>query len=143
MSEPFRDGEVSFNQKWFQVLCNTERISMAKIYLSYSHKDSDFAQPLAAQLKQSGHEITVDVETLSPGQDWRRALSEGLKNSDVFIVLLSKNSLSSQYTLHEIGAARAYSAESERMLIIPIAIDEMYPSGRRRLARARISPVES
>jgi hypothetical protein len=98
---------------------------MARIYLSYSRKDIEFALKLADRLRSNGHEISIDIESLSPGEDWRRALSVGLKNSDVFVVLLSENSKTSQYMLHEIGAARAYSAESDRMLVVPVAIDDI------------------
>lgn len=98
---------------------------MSKIYISYNQKDREFVIQAAALLKEQGHEIIVDVDSLSPGQSWRQALSEGLKSSDVFVVFLSENSLSSQFVLSEIGAARAYSEESDRMLLIPVLIDEI------------------
>src|SRR4051794_382703 len=98
---------------------------MANIYISYSRHDMDFALALTARLRDHGHQIVVDVETLSPGQDWRKTLSHGLKAADVFIALLSQSSLRSQNTLLEIGAARAYAAESDRMLLMPIIIDEV------------------
>jgi len=98
---------------------------MSKIYLSYNQKDQEFVLQVSAKLKEQGHEITVDVDSISPGQNWRNALSEGLKSSDVFIVFLSENSLSSQFVLSEIGAARAYSDESDRMLLVPVLIDNI------------------
>src|SRR5690348_15020216 len=98
---------------------------MAKIYLSYSHHDSDFARLLVEKLRSGGHIIVVDVDALTPGQDWRSVLSEGLKSADAFLVLLSKASLASQYALMEVGTARAYSSQIGKPLIIPIIIDDI------------------
>lgn len=98
---------------------------MAKIFVSYTQKDRAFVVQVAAALKDQGHEITVDVDSLSPGQNWRKTLADGLKASEVFVVFLSESSLASQSVLGEIGAARAYSEESDRMLFIPVLIDEI------------------
>ena len=98
---------------------------MAKIYLSYNQNDRDFVIHVAGRLKEQGHEITIDIDAVTPGQNWRQALSEGLKSSDVFVVFLSERSLHSQFVLSEIGAARAYSEESDRMLLVPVIIDEI------------------
>jgi hypothetical protein len=98
---------------------------MARIFLSYSRSDVEFAQQLAERLVSLGNEITIDVESLSAGQDWRARLSDGLRNAEVFIVLLSRSSMSSPSVLQEIGAARAYAAESDRMLVIPVVIDDI------------------
>lgn len=96
---------------------------MAKVFVSYNQKDRDFVFLIADALRAQGHEITVDVDSLSPGQNWRQTLSEGLKTSEVFIVFLSNHSLESQFVLSEIGAARAYSDESDRIVLIPVLID--------------------
>jgi uncharacterized membrane protein YecN with MAPEG domain len=100
---------------------------MAKIYISYQRDDQPFVIELADCLKASGHSLTYDVDELSPGTEWRTALDVGLKTSEVFIVVLSKNTQRSQSVLTEVGAARAYSLESNRMLLIPIIIDETPP----------------
>jgi len=98
---------------------------MARIYLSYSRRDGDFARLLVEQLKAAGHDISVDFDDLAAGQDWRGVLSKGLKEADAFVVLLSEASLASQYTLMELGTARSYSAEIGRPVIIPVLIDDI------------------
>lgn len=98
---------------------------MATVYISYNQRDRDFVVSVGERLRALGHTLTLDVEALAAGQDWRGALTEGLKNSEVFIVFLSRNSLESQFVLSEIGAARAYAAESNRMLMIPVVIDDI------------------
>lgn len=100
---------------------------MAKIYISYQRTDQSFVIELARRLKAGGHTLTFDVDALSPGTDWRAALDEGLKSSEVFVVIISANTIKSQYVLTEVGAARAYAAESGRMLIVPVIIDDSSP----------------
>ncbi len=98
---------------------------MAKIYISYQRNDLEFVDKLARKLKIVGHTLFYDVDELSPGSDWRAALNTGLKNSEIFIVVISENTEKSQYVLTEVGAARAYAQESGRMLIIPLIIDNI------------------
>lgn len=98
---------------------------MSKIYISYNTRDREFVSQVAERLKVHGHALTMDLDSLTPGQDWRGALTEGLRNAEVFIVFISEASLKSQFVLSELGAARAYSSESERMLLIPIIIDNV------------------
>ncbi|MGO4812144.1 toll/interleukin-1 receptor domain-containing protein [Cupriavidus sp. 2MCAB6] len=96
---------------------------MAKVYISYQREDLPFVSRLADRLKDAGHTLSFDVDELSPGVNWRAALDHGLKTSDVFIVVFSQKTDKSQYVLTEVGAARAYANESDRMLLIPIVID--------------------
>jgi TIR domain len=98
---------------------------MAKIYISYQRDDQPFVVELTNRLKTAGHILSYDVDELSPGTDWRTALDTGLKQSEIFIVILSNNTQRSQYVLTEVGAARAYSLESNRMLLVPIVIDDL------------------
>lgn len=98
---------------------------MAKIFVSYSRRDSPYVQEIVSLLKLSGHKIVVDVDSISAGQNWQQTLAEGLKISDVFIVFISSNSVVSQNVLSEMGAAKAYASESNRMLFIPVVIDDV------------------
>lgn len=98
---------------------------MAKIYVSYSRRDADFARQLVERLKLAGHAIAVDFDDLTPGQDWRAVLSSGLKEADAYVVLLSEAALTSQYTLMELGTARSYASEIGRPIIIPVLIDDI------------------
>ncbi|NBQ70620.1 MAG: toll/interleukin-1 receptor domain-containing protein [Nitrosomonadaceae bacterium] len=64
---------------------------MANVYISYNQRDRDFVAAVAEQLKAQGHVLSLDIETIMPGQDWRHTLTEGLKSSEIFIVFLSQN----------------------------------------------------
>lgn len=98
---------------------------MSRIFLSYSRNDQDTVLAVSQELKALGHEITVDVDSVQPGQDWRKVLANGLRASEVYVVFLSERALASPFVLSEIGAARAYAEGSERMLMIPVVIDHV------------------
>lgn len=98
---------------------------MAKIYISYSQRDSDLAIPLAAELRQHGHELTIDLSLLTPGTDWREALTSALKEADALVALITEHSLDSQFVVSEIGAARAFAKSSGQMLVIPVIADHI------------------
>lgn len=98
---------------------------MARIYISSSQRDANIASQFTDALKSFGHEVSSDAVNLQAGQEWRTVLVDALRGSDGFVVLLTPNSLSSQYVLTEIGSARAFIRESERMFLIPVIIGEM------------------
>jgi Tol biopolymer transport system component len=68
---------------------------MARIFISYSRKDEDFARRLATSLAGWGADIWIDVEDIPVGLKWSRAIQEGLDLSDVLIVVMSPDSMTS------------------------------------------------
>lgn len=99
---------------------------MAKIYISHSHKDQDLANLIAIKLGELGNDIYIDSVSLQAGSNWSNTLSDSLKKSDVFLVLITENSVNSQFVISEIGAAKAYvSSSSNEKLFIPIVFDQI------------------
>lgn len=94
---------------------------MAKIYISYQHTDSNVVRIISNELQKRGHNILIDENILKIGQDWRKVLLDSLREADGVLVLISENSLRSDYVISEIGTARAYVAESSNSkFLIPI-----------------------
>jgi hypothetical protein len=98
---------------------------MAKIYLSYHSRESELAHALTDELRQLGHNVIVDFDTLAAGDDWRRTLMDGLKSADVFVSLLTQGAIESANVLSEVGAARAFAETDGRMLVIPVILDNI------------------
>ncbi|WP_288740741.1 toll/interleukin-1 receptor domain-containing protein [uncultured Rheinheimera sp.] len=98
---------------------------MAKIFVSYSHADKEFVSNVCKGLRENGHDITVDVDAIHPGQNIRESLDSGMKRSEVFITFISESSVKSPNVLGEIGVARAYSSDSDKVLFIPILISQV------------------
>lgn len=93
---------------------------MTNIYFSYAHADAAIAQQLASLIAKAGYHVFIDSTVLSPGSDWRKALLSALKDADAVVVLVSENSVKSDYVIGEIGTALAFAGESGEKLIIPI-----------------------
>lgn len=92
--------------------------SASRIFLSYVRADRTYALKLRSLLSQRPNLSIFTTETLSAGEDWESKLKDELSRSDIFIVLLSSNSVDSKWVLHELGAAWALNKP-----IIPVVIN--------------------
>lgn len=88
-----------------------------RIFLSYTTADTIYAHKLRSLLSQRPNLRIFTTETLSAGEDWESKLKDELSQCDIFVVLLSSNSVNSNWVLHELGAAWALNKP-----IIPIVI---------------------
>ncbi len=86
----------------------------AKIFISYSRGDSEFALELAEKLRASGAEIWID-RLISAGQQWDRVIEEALETSDIVLVILSPTSAASDGVRDE----WAYALE-EKKRVVPV-----------------------
>jgi hypothetical protein len=99
---------------------------MANIYISYQHTDAEIVKRISDKLINRGHTILLDDSILKVGQDWRKVLLDSLKNADGVLVLITEQSLKSNYVVSEVGTARAYVAESaNKKFIIPVIYGEI------------------
>jgi len=86
-----------------------------RIFLSYAAADRTYAHKLRSFLSQRPNLRIFTTETLSAGEDWESKLKDELSQCNIFVVLLSSNSVDSKWVLHELGAAWALNKP-----IIPI-----------------------
>ena len=79
---------------------------MAKIFVSYSRRESAIAEKIAHALQEAGQ--TFLDRNLKPGEDWRKAVETAIKISDaVLVVIASPDTVGSSWTGYEIGMAEA------------------------------------
>src|SRR5215813_12930211 len=71
---------------------------MARIFISYSHSDAQFVSDLVPLLNKvfPSHQVWYD-EHISGGQDWWKRILREILNADLFIFLVSNESLTSEY----------------------------------------------
>jgi WD40 repeat protein len=93
---------------------------MAKIFVSYSRKDSKTARKLINAIKEMGHDPWVDWEDIPPAVDWLEQIFRGIEGSDAFIFLVSPNSIISEVCGVEVGRA----AQNNKR-IIPVLIEDV------------------
>ncbi len=56
---------------------------MAKVFVSYSRKDIEFARRLTAELQKCELDFWIDWEDISPTVDWWREIEKGIEESDM------------------------------------------------------------
>lgn len=104
---------------------------MSEIFISYSRKDEDVVDALAADLERKGLDVYYD-KRLKPGQDFEKALSEKLEGARYVLVALSPDALASRNVRSELK--RALRRERERRTtVIPILVRPCDPQALRRL----------
>jgi hypothetical protein len=98
--------------------------SKFRVFISYPYGDRAVAAHLTEHLTSLGYEVFQADEGLTPGQDWRAAISEALRNADAMLILVTPNAVRSSWVAAEAGAALAYAEERGRPLVIPIVLDD-------------------
>lgn len=104
---------------------------MVKVFISYAHENLESAHRLYKKLKSTpGVEPWFDKESLLPGMKWRPAIRKAIRESDYFLALLSKKSISKRgYVQKEMREALDIRDEfpEDRAFLIPIRLEECRP----------------
>lgn len=90
---------------------------MPGIFTSYSRKDLDYAMKLKDWLVGQGFDVWIDQERIEIGRKWRREIEIAIKDCDIFLLIMSPDSETSEYVEEEIDFARTLKKP-----ILPILI---------------------
>jgi TolB protein len=74
---------------------------MAQVFISYARKDLAFVEQLAADLKSAGLDVWYDVSRLGGGSRWMSEIEAANRNSEFVIVVLSPDSMASEWVDRE------------------------------------------
>ena len=96
---------------------------MAKIFISYSHEDSEIAENLATRLIDAGDKVWLDKWELMVGDSILIKISKEIETSDFLIVLLSEKSVSSKWVEEELAQASVILAE-RGAFILPVLLED-------------------
>ena len=89
----------------------------ARIFVSYSRKDSKAARKLIDTFEKMGYDVWVDWEDIPPATHWMEQIEEGIEKSDAFIFFISPDSIKSEVCNVELEHAAKYNKR-----IIPIVV---------------------
>ena len=90
---------------------------MEKIFISYSRIDTDAVNQLVSKLEEVGYDVWIDREGIQGGEKWRSEIVKAIESSDIFMLILSPNSIKSQNVLKELDLA-----ELKKIRIIPVIL---------------------
>jgi formylglycine-generating enzyme required for sulfatase activity len=74
---------------------------MTQVFISYSRKDLSFVSQLVADLKKAGFDVWYDVSGLGGGSRWRSEIENALRRSQFVLVVLSPDSIASEWVERE------------------------------------------
>lgn len=82
-------------------------IALRKIFLSYARKNRKFARRLTADLEKAGvKNVWRDEKSIEGGADWEEAIKKGIRDCRDFLLVLSPQSVDSEWVRDEIHYAR-------------------------------------
>ena len=93
---------------------------MSHVFLSYSSLERSKAETLRKKLEADGHSVWIDVTGIDPAVHWESEISKAIENCSVFILLVSRNSVSSHNVLKEVTLASELKKQ-----IIPVNIENV------------------
>jgi hypothetical protein len=98
-----------------------------KIFISHSSRDDPFADMVreAVELRLVGHEVLVDVEELSPGDEWRAVLYHWLAECHAAVVLLNREALASSWVKREVNILLWRRALCSPVKVVPAIIGDL------------------
>lgn len=91
-----------------------------RVFLSSSWKDKEFTGQLTERLQAKGFKVWVDTQ-LRPGEQWEGRIRQALKDADIFLIVLSKDSKDSPWHKFELEYAKELK---EGPRIIPLLLEE-------------------
>ncbi|WP_437743731.1 AAA-like domain-containing protein [Sorangium sp. So ce1504] len=93
----------------------------SRVFLAYRRKEPEatFVAELQRALQGAGHEAFVDLD-IKVGEDWARRIQTTLERADVFVPVLTPDSLESQMLLQEVRIAYARWRQTGRPILLPV-----------------------
>jgi len=89
---------------------------MGHIFISYSHKDKEYVHKLAGAMQSESFEVWID-DRIDYGTRWPIVIENAIDSCDVFILIASENSHTSEWVQHEF-----LRAQRLRKQIFPILL---------------------
>ena len=95
---------------------------MTQVFISYSRKDLVFVERLAKDLEAAGLEVWYDLSGLEVGTRWGREIQNALDQSQYFLVVLSPNSVDSEWVEKEFLYANNLKTKIIPLLFAPCRV---------------------
>ncbi len=116
VGEDYSELDMAFPR---QKLVEITRRKQYDCFISYTHKDAEFAARLERDLKIRGLHVWRDQNEIAIGDSFSKGIQEGLKDSYTFALILSQEALSRPWVREELNAA--YNLRlAEELKILPV-----------------------
>ncbi len=86
---------------------------MPDVFISYSRRDSEFVQRMAASLEVLGKRPWLDTESIADAEVFPQAIRSAIEGSDAFLFVITPDSVTSAYCDQEVS----YALELEKRIV--------------------------
>lgn len=97
---------------------------MARIFISYSSKNKEFARTLALDLAELGHDPWLDEWEIRVGECIPSKIEHGISEADYVVVVLSPSSVNSGWVEKEWQTKYWDEIEQNKTLVLPALIED-------------------
>ena len=92
--------------------------------ISYSTQDRDFAERIYADLQSKGVRCWFAPEDLKIGDKFRTRIDEAIRVYDKLLIVLSENSINSEWVEKEVETAFEKERQQKRTMLFPVRLDD-------------------
>lgn len=107
----------------------SQAIQISPLFISYSHSDREFVNKIDVSLTQKGVRFWRDIHDMKAGRI-EKQIDRAISQTQTVLLVLSKNSLNSDWVEHEVRTARQLGKDIDRDVLCPIALDDSWKSSR-------------
>lgn len=101
----------------------TENIAREKVFVSYSHSDSEYLKDIKRHFKPFLDKIDFwDDSNIQPGQKWKEEIKNAISKAKVAILLVSTDFLGSEFIRNEELPDLLNAAENEGAAILTVIL---------------------
>jgi hypothetical protein len=107
----------------------TQALQISPLFISYSHGDAAFVDQLETQLNKKGIRFWRDIHDMKAGRI-ETQIDRAVRQNPTVLLVLSENSLSSDWVEHEVRLARQLEKDTDRDVLCPIALDDSWKDSK-------------
>jgi hypothetical protein len=104
------------------LLCSMQPIQFYSCFISHSSKDKEFCRRLYARMQEERLRVWFDEADMPWGQKLHDALDVTIKQYDKLLLVLSSDSINSEWVKTEIRRARDKELREKRRVLFPIRL---------------------
>lgn len=107
----------------------TQALQVSPLFISYSHLDHAFIDKIEYHLNNKGIRFWRDIHNMRSGR-MERQIDQAIHQNPNVLLVLSENSIKSDWVEHEVRTARDLEKELGRDTLCPVALDDSWKSSR-------------
>jgi TIR domain len=107
----------------------SQPIQISPLFISYSHADGEFVDKVGKHLQDNGIRYWRDIHEMKAGRI-EKQIDRAIRQNPTVLLVLSENSLNSDWVEHEFRTARDLETNMERDVLCPVALDASWKSSR-------------